>query len=172
MSPRLRLDLVLNDFVAGAIVNKEIKILSDGSPWRPLINVADMGRAIAWSFIRKEYNSDNFLVVNVGSNEWNYQVKDLANMVGEVFGPSVSVSVNENASPDKRSYQVDFSLFRELAPDHQPLKSLKKSVEDLKIGLELMGFNDSNYHNSRMIRLRELNRLKEQNLISQDLFWN
>ncbi len=76
ISPRLRLDLVLNDFVASALVNKKIEILSDGKPWRPLINVKDMARAIEWASIRKD--GGNFLIVNAGSDEWNYQVVDLA----------------------------------------------------------------------------------------------
>ena len=75
MSDRLRLDLVLNDFVAGAVANGEINIMSDGSPWRPLINVRDMGRAIIWGIERKASNGGNYLVINTGSNIWNYQVK-------------------------------------------------------------------------------------------------
>ena len=172
MSPRLRLDLVLNDFVAGAITNKEIKILSDGTPWRPLINVEDMGRAIAWSIGRTDNNKEPHIIVNVGANEWNYQVKDLAFMVKEVFGSEVEVSINENASPDKRSYKVDFSLYEKLAPNHQPKKSLRQTVEDLKVGLEQIGFNDKNYLNSNMIRLRELNRLKANGYVDEDLYWN
>src|SRR5581483_5808412 len=75
-SPRLRLDLVLNDFVAGAIASKKIGILSDGKPWRPLINVKDMARAIDWAIQREMSFGGEFLAVNVGSDEWNYQVKD------------------------------------------------------------------------------------------------
>src|SRR5665213_3333957 len=78
MSPRLRLDLVLNDFVASALALKKINILSDGSPWRPLINTKDMARAMDWAISRPSANGGTFLIVNVGSDSWNYQVKDLA----------------------------------------------------------------------------------------------
>ncbi|MCK4747992.1 MAG: SDR family oxidoreductase, partial [Bacteroidales bacterium] len=67
MSDRLRLDLVLNDFVAGAISSGEVTILSDGKPWRPLINVRDMGRAIMWAHERDIEKGGNFLVINTGS---------------------------------------------------------------------------------------------------------
>ncbi|MFC7610852.1 SDR family oxidoreductase [Teichococcus aestuarii] len=73
MSPRLRLDLVLNDFVAGALANGEVSVLSDGTPWRPLIHVRDMARAIEWAIIRAPENGGNFLTVNVGTERWNYR---------------------------------------------------------------------------------------------------
>ena len=74
MSQRLRLDLVVNDFVACAVTSRNITILSDGTPWRPLIHVRDMARAIDWAISRGAAHGD-FLAVNVGSNTWNYQVK-------------------------------------------------------------------------------------------------
>jgi nucleoside-diphosphate-sugar epimerase len=72
MSDRLRLDLVLNDFVAAAISTGKITVLSDGTPWRPLINVKDMARAIEWAIARKSENGGRVLVVNTGSDVWNY----------------------------------------------------------------------------------------------------
>jgi len=73
MSDRLRLDLVLNDFVASAIANGEIVVLSDGSPWRPLIDVRDMARAVGWALNREINSGSEYLAINVGKNEWNYQ---------------------------------------------------------------------------------------------------
>ncbi len=113
MSKRLRLDLVLNDFVAGAVSSKKITILSDGSPWRPLINTKDMARAIDWAIRRDGSTGGNFLAVNIGSDEWNYQVKDLAEAVAKVM-PEVDVSINKNAQPDKRSYRVEFWTFQKV----------------------------------------------------------
>ena len=81
MSDRLRLDLVLNDFVACAIASGEITVLSDGTPWRPLIDVEDMARAISWAIVRKPGNGGKFLAVNAGRDEGNYQVRDLAEAV-------------------------------------------------------------------------------------------
>ncbi len=78
MSDRLRLDLVLNDFVACALSTGEITVLSDGTPWRPLIEVRDMARAIEWALSRRGDEGGSFLALNAGSDSWNYQVKDLA----------------------------------------------------------------------------------------------
>jgi nucleoside-diphosphate-sugar epimerase len=119
-SNRLRLDLVVNDFVAGAVASKRIDILSDGTPWRPLINVLDMARAIDWAILRTPEQGGSFLALNAGTNEWNYQVKELAEIVAEVVH-GCKVTVNADAAPDKRSYRVNFDLFKKLAPNHQPV---------------------------------------------------
>jgi len=170
MSKRLRLDLVLNDFVAGAVSSKKITILSDGSPWRPLINVKDMARAIDWGIRRDASIGGNFLAINVGSDEWNYQVKDLAEAVAKVI-PGVDVSINKNAQPDKRSYRVSFGLFRELAPDYQPQVDLVSSIDELRDGLVAMNFNDSDFRESRLIRLKMLTELQEKGLCNENLEW-
>ncbi|PKV76168.1 NAD-dependent epimerase/dehydratase family protein [Pontibacter ramchanderi] len=170
MSDRLRLDLVLNDFVAGAVATGKITILSDGSPWRPLIHVKDMARAIDWAITREASNGGEFLAVNAGSNEWNYQVKELAQAVAEVIS-GTEVSVNLEAAPDKRSYRVNFDLFKSLAPNHQPIYTLKQSIEELRDGLEAMRFKDGNFRNSQYMRLMVLNSLQESEAINQQLQW-
>jgi nucleoside-diphosphate-sugar epimerase len=170
MSERLRLDLVLNDFVAGAVSTKKITILSDGTPWRPLINIKDMAKAIDWAVRRDSQNGGDFLAVNVGSDEWNYQVKELAQAVADII-PGVTVSINKNAQPDKRSYRVNFELFKKLAPDHQPEVSLNATIIELKNGLEAMNFNDDNFRNSRFMRLKVLNHLREHGFLNEDLGW-
>jgi len=170
MSDRLRLDLVLNDFVAAAIASKQIKILSDGTPWRPLININDMARAIDWAIGRKAVDGRNFLAVNIGSNSWNYQIKDLAEAVAGII-PGTEVSINKDAEPDKRSYSVDFSLFEQVAPNHQPEHDLATTVNELKNGLESMRFNDENFRNSRFMRLKVLNHLRENNMLTESLQW-
>jgi nucleoside-diphosphate-sugar epimerase len=170
MSERLRLDLVLNDFVAGAVAARQITILSDGTPWRPLIHIEDMARAIEWAIGRELSNGGAFLAVNTGSNEWNYQVKDLAHAVAKVI-PDVSVSINKNAQPDKRSYQVDFSLFRRLAPVHQPKVDLIGAIQGLKEGLEKMGFADGNFRNSQFMRLKVLTHFRDIGLLDEQLRW-
>jgi nucleoside-diphosphate-sugar epimerase len=170
MSERLRLDLVLNDFVAGAVASKKIGILSDGTPWRPLINIKDMARAIEWAIIRKRADSGSFLAVNVGSDHWNFQVKDLADAVKKVI-PEVEVSINKDAEPDKRSYRVDFSLFKKLAPAHQPQVDLRSTVGELRDGLLSMGFADENFRNSRFMRLKVLTYLRKAKLLTETLEW-
>ncbi|RME90843.1 MAG: NAD(P)-dependent oxidoreductase [Candidatus Hydrogenedentota bacterium] len=169
-SPRIRLDLVLNDFVAGAITSGKIEILSDGTPWRPLIHVKDMSRAIEWASTRSSDNGGEYLAVNAGSNEWNYQVKELAEAVAKVI-PNTTVTVNPDAAPDKRSYKVSFDLFKSLAPDYTPQVSLEQAVKDIAEGLEKAKFSDANFRESEYIRLVKLNRLKEAGLLNENLEW-
>jgi nucleoside-diphosphate-sugar epimerase len=171
MSDRLRLDLVLNDFVANAIASGKISILSDGTPWRPLIHIKDMARAIDWGIQRHPQEGGEFLTINVGSNEWNYQVKDLAEAVAKVI-PGVEVLVNKNAQPDKRSYRVSFDRFAKLAPDFQPQIDLNMAVEDLKKGLTAMNFKDKDFRSSRLMRLNVLNQLTDTGLLTNNLEWS
>lgn len=169
-SNRLRLDLVINDFVAGAVTSKKIDILSDGTPWRPLINVLDMARAIEWAIERTTETGGDFLAVNTGSSEWNYQVKELADAVAEIV-QGCKVSVNPDAPPDKRSYRVNFDLFKELAPHHQPMFDLKSTVIALVENLNQMGFNDADFRKSSLIRLNVIKQLKADGYLDNDLFW-
>ena len=170
MSERLRLDLVVNDFVACAVSSGNISILSDGTPWRPLIHVRDMARAIDWAIDRDREQGGDFLAVNVGSNVWNYQVKELADAVAKVI-PGVTISVNKNAPPDNRSYRVDFALYERLAPSHQPQVDLLTAVSELHEGLSTMGFRDPNFRASRFMRLEVLKQLGAKGLIGKDLRW-
>ena len=166
-TPRTRLDLVLNDFVISAILDKKISILSDGTPWRPLIHVHDMCRAIDWA-IHRDDQYNNIRSINIGSNEWNYQVKDLAEAVARYAG-NVSVDINTNAPPDKRSYQVDFSLFKKIAPNYQPEMNLEKSIDDLFVGLSTLKINEVNFRESKFIRLKVLMHLMSQGVIDSNL---
>lgn len=168
LSDRLRLDLVLNDFVAGAISSNEISILSDGTPWRPLINVRDMARAIIWAHERDPSDGGNFLTVNTGSNQWNYQVKELAFEINKILA-EVDVSINKDAQPDKRSYKVSFDKFKELAPDNQPKYDLKNTISDLIDGLSDINFKDKNFRQSRLIRLFVVNELLEKGILDKNL---
>jgi nucleoside-diphosphate-sugar epimerase len=171
MSERLRLDLVLNDFVASAITSGKIVILSDGTPRRPLIHVHDMARAIDWAIGRDLSGGGEYLVVNVGSNKWNYRIKELAEAVAKVL-PGTDISINKNAAPDKRSYIVDFSLFKRLAPDHQPKIDLETTVLELKDGLESVHFKERDFRNSHFMRLKVLDSLKEEGLLDESLRWS
>ncbi len=166
-SDRLRLDLVLNDFVASAIAEKKISILSDGTPWRPLIHVKDMARAMDWAINRD--NGDNFLIINAGSNRWNYQVKELAAAVQESFD-DIEVNINKDAQPDKRSYKVSFDLFEKLAYSYQPQVNLTEAVKDLSKGLSAIHFNDVNFRQSNLVRLKRIQSLVENSIIDENLF--
>jgi nucleoside-diphosphate-sugar epimerase len=170
MSDRLRLDLVINDFVASALINNNITILSDGTPWRPLINTLDMARAISWAMNRNELNGGEFLVVNTGSNAWNYQVRDIATFVKQRL-PNTFVHINSNAQPDKRSYRVNFDLFKKLAPDFYPQYTIEQTIEELILGLTSIKFRDNDFRNSELIRINKLNSLKNNNFINENLIW-
>jgi nucleoside-diphosphate-sugar epimerase len=171
MSDRLRLDLVLNDFVANAIAARKIMILSDGTPWRPLITVQDMARAIDWAVTRPADNGGNFIALNVGSNRWNYQVKSLADAVAQEI-PDIEVSINKDAAPDKRSYQVNFDLFGKLAPMHQPKIDLSHAIMMLKEGLTSMHFSDANFRQSSYMRLKVLQEHLDRGRLTKRLRWS
>jgi nucleoside-diphosphate-sugar epimerase len=170
MSERLRLDLVLNDFVASAVASGKITILSDGTPWRPLIHIKDMARAIDWGVERPLRAGGPFLVVNVGANGWNYQVRDLAEAVARII-PGTEVSINKDAQPDNRSYRVNFDLFRSLAPNHQPQYDLDTAIRELRDGLEAMTFREQNFRNTKFMRLKIIESLRERGCLDEKLRW-
>lgn len=170
MSDRLRLDLVLNDFVACALSQHEITVLSDGSPWRPLIDVADMARAIDWAISRSPDNGGRYLAVNIGADNCNYQVRDLAKAVAAAVDDT-KVSINLAAPVDSRSYKVDFGLFRSLAPAYQPLVMLGDSIRNLVSGLQRMHFSDPDFRASPLIRLLVLQGHIDARRLSEGLAW-
>jgi nucleoside-diphosphate-sugar epimerase len=129
-----------------------------------------MARAIDWAVDRPAEQGGSFLALNTGSDEWNYQIRQLANAVAEIV-PGVEVSVREDAAPDSRSYKVGFGLFRELAPDHQPQVGLAEAIDDLSAGLQRMGFADPDFRNSRLVRLRVLDDLRADGLLTDALEW-
>jgi nucleoside-diphosphate-sugar epimerase len=169
MSSRLRLDLVLNDFVASAISNGKINILSDGKPWRPLIDVNDMARALDWASKRRLDNGGNFLIINTGANECNYSIIQLAEEVKKKL-PDTIIEINTSAPPDKRSYKVDFSLFKNLANGFDPIYNLEKSISGLINGLNDVKFQDINFRDSDLIRLNHLKKLKLTKKVDESLY--
>lgn len=170
-SDRTRLDLVLNDFVASAMATGRVDILSDGTPWRPLIHVADMARAIEWAIARDAADGGHYLAVNAGADGWNHQVGELARGVADAI-EGVEISVNMEAPPDRRSYRVDFSLFRSLAPRHQPRIDLATAIGGLRAGLAAAGFDDAQFRaRSPWVRLRALDAHIRAGRLGEDLRW-
>jgi nucleoside-diphosphate-sugar epimerase len=129
-----------------------------------------MARAIDWAIQRDPSRGGSFLKVNVGDDRWNYQVKELADAVARAI-PGVEVSINKNAQPDKRSYRVSFGKFKQLAPGYTPEVDLMTAVAELRDGLNAIGFNDENFRQSKFIRLNTLTRLKNENLLNDNLEW-
>ena len=169
ISSRLRLDLVLNDFVASAVTKGEIEILSDGSAWRPLVHVEDMALSIEWAINRNV--GDLFLSINIGSEEWGYKILDLAHLVKDIF-PGTVIKKYHDAQPDTRSYEVDFSLFKQLAPNHQPKVTIEKAVIGLSEGLFEINFIDTDFRKSKkLIRLNTLRDHCQSGRLDNDLYW-
>ena len=166
-APRLRLDLVLNDLVAHALLTGEINVLSDGTPWRPLIDVADMARAIDWAIGR---DGDPFCLCNTGSNDRNWQVRTLADAVAAAV-PGARVRINADAPTDPRSYRVDFSRFAALAPDHQPRMSLSDSIAALSQGITALGLTADDLRAPSTIRLKMLDHHIATGRLTADLRW-
>ena len=170
MSDRLRLDLVLNDFVACAIASGEITVLSDGTPWRPMIDVEDMARAISWAIVRKLQNGGKFLAVNTGRDESNYQVRGLAEAVArQVAG--TTVSINTSARSDNALLQGGLRLVPVAGAGLYPQVSLDQSIARLRDGLAAMGFADKDFRNSPYMRLETLERHMAAGRLGADLRW-
>ena len=169
VSDRLRLDLVLNDFVASAIKYKNITILSDGSPWRPLIDVKDMTNAIIWA-IQHKFKDNNPLSINIGNNEWNFNVKKLATSVAEQI-KGTKIDLNLNAPKDSRSYKVDFSLYKSLAGDFYPKQNLCESIESLAKQIYQIDLPEISFRESNFIRLNHLKNLLAKKKVDNKLRW-
>jgi len=169
MSPRVRLDLVLNDFVATALSISVINILSDGSPWRPLIDVNDMTKLMIWGAFR---DGCGYEIFNAGGQFCNYQVFELAKKVASALKTDVSINLNKSAPIDNRSYQVDFSkLLSVVAPEFAPSISLSESIDNLVDGLK--DYLDSISPNNRehLIRLKTLINHRAQGRLDENLLW-
>ena len=143
-SPRLRLDLVLNDFVASALTCNEINVLSDGTPLRPLIDVQDMTNAICWAC--SEDFQPGHHIYNVGSNEWNFSVKEIADMVASAT--AAKVSINPTAQSDPRSYSVCFDKFKKDSWAY-PTRNLFDTITELINGIRHMNI-DADFRNSNL----------------------
>ncbi len=167
MSNRLRLDLVLNDFVASALTNHKIEILSDGSPWRPLIDVEDMAAAFDWAMHRKDHG---FMVCNAGTNNWNFNIKEIAEQVSKQI-PGCVIQINSDAPPDKRSYKVNFSLYKKLAGSYYPTRSIETTIHNLISGLQNIKFAENNFRQGNLMRLNTLNQLLSTHLLDNQLYW-
>lgn len=167
-SPRCRFDLVVNDFVLSAMSVGEISVLSDGTPWRPMIHVRDMAKALAWGVSRTI--GEDYLVVNVGENQNNHQVKDLAQIVASVI-PNTKISIAKEGAPDKRSYRVNFDALEKLTGPGFIEWSVRGAAEELIMQLKKIEFNDKNFRNSKYIRFNVLKNLQDREILNADLRW-
>ncbi len=157
VSPRLRFDLVLNNLVAWAYTTGLVYLKSDGTPWRPIVHIADIARAFiaVLEAPRELIHNEAF---NIGRNEDNYRIRDLAQIVYETV-PGCRIQFAEGAQPDKRNYRVDCSKIRRVLPDFQPAWDARKGAQELydayrTIGLKLDDFEGPRY--KRIDHIRKL----------------
>ena len=167
-SPNLRLDLVLNDLVASAIINNHVQVLSDGTPWRPLVHVQDMSRAIRWAI---DYNDfDFFLAVNIGSKEFTYQVKDFAKIVSNSI-PGTRLSIATDKAIDSRSYKVDFSLYESISGQkYYPKFNAEKTIDDLIDCVKKLNIPSDFRETSNWMRLKYLENRIKSNVLDESLY--
>ena len=148
VSPRLRFDLVLNNLVAWAFTTGRVYIKSDGTPWRPIVHIEDISRAFiaVMNAPREAIHNEAF---NVGRNEDNYRIRELADIVEEVV-PGCKIEYAEDGGPDKRCYRVDCSKILRVVPEFNPQWNARRGAEELyaayqKIGLTLEEFEGEKY---------------------------
>ena len=153
-SPMLRIDLVANNLLASALVFNEIRIMSDGSPGRPLVHCRDIGRAfLAFMAAPKEVVRNR--AVNIGANSENYQVKDVASQVQKLV-PEAKVSYTGELGEDPRSYRVKFDLLSSLLPDFELEYTLSRGMEELHGKLIERKFSAVDFDGDKFVRLRTL----------------
>lgn len=168
-SPRLRLDIVLNNLVAWAHTTGAIRLQSDGTPWRPLVHVEDVARA-ALALLEApagEIAGESF---NIGSAEQNYRIRELADITQQRF-PDCEVTFAEGASPDPRSYRVDFSKFASAFPDCTFEWTAERGVAELAAAYADAGLTLEDFEGHRFIRLNQLRRLLDGGELDGELRW-
>ena len=147
-SENLRLDLAINDFVASAITENCIKVLSNGEPFRPFISVQDMARAVMGIALAEQRRDSTFSIYNVGSDAFTYKIKDLAYAVATHLSFSPDVEINHSAASDNRSYKVDFQKFNSDFPKFTPQQFLPQVVTELEDQItKLVSINGVGYKN-------------------------
>lgn len=170
ISENMRNDLVVSNLIISGILENKITVLSNGKPWRPLVNIDDISRAIIL-FLK----DDNFFenpIFNIGKNEMNYTVKDIADIVSDCFNPKLSVEVNDKMPDDPRSYRVNFDKLKNNFPNFKFKFELKNSVKDIYNFLKKINPQNLEYllgHN--FVRKKKIIKLIEDNRINKKFFW-
>lgn len=167
-SPRQRFDLVVNDLAAGAFLNKEIRMASDGTPWRPFVHILDISHAVACVLDAPRDVIHNE-IFNVGSDRSNYQVRQIAEIIGDLV-PGCNV-VFGDSSADKRNYRADFTKIHEQLPGFECAWDVERGAKDLLDIFERIGFNEELYQFRGHTRIRQIKHLLDTAQIDDDFFW-
>jgi nucleoside-diphosphate-sugar epimerase len=167
-SPRIRLDVVLNNLAAWAFTTGKVMIMSDGTPWRPLVHVRDIGAAATAAL-----TAPNELVrneaFNVGAKDENYRVRELAEIVQETFA-DCEIEYAEGAGPDPRSYRVDFRKLAETLPDARPSWTAREGARELRQAFESARLSSAAF--DLYTRLARLKLLISERSLDDDLRWS
>ena len=167
-SPRLRLDIVLNNLAGWAHTTGQIRLLSDGSSWRPMIHVCDLA-TVAIELLAAPEDVIRDQAFNVGSAAQNYAIRDLADVVAEVTGCETSIA--SEATSDPRSYRVDFSKLERTFPDLEFAWDARRGATELMSAFEANDLTTAKFDGDAYVRLRRLKTLIESNALDAELRW-
>lgn len=170
MSPRMRFDTVLNDFVGCAITTGRIVIHSDGKPWRPVVDVRDVARTIEL-FLEAPLHLIHNEAFNNGADHLNHQVRELAEIAAEAV-PGCELEIRSDSGADQRTYKADFSKMRRTFPDFEFKWNARTGARALAEGLQAAGLTREQYEGNRFVRLRWLKHLLESGRLDQSLHWS
>jgi nucleoside-diphosphate-sugar epimerase len=169
VSPRLRVDVVVNNLVGYAHTTGKVLIQSDGTPWRPLVHVEDIARAFL-SVLEAPRDLIHDEAFNVGASSENYRIRDLAEIVEEIV-PGASASFATGGGPDKRSYQVDCSKIGRVLRDYEPRWTVPRGVEQLYEAYAHNGLTLDQFTGSRYLRINRVRELQEAGQLDDALRW-
>lgn len=165
-SPRLRADIVVNNLTGTAFTRGEVRLQSDGTPWRPLVHVRDIGQAfLAVLAAPREVVHDQ--AFNVGRDEDVVQIRDVALAVADAFGAPVTFA--EGASPDRRDYRVDFTKITECLPMFRPEWTVPDGIDELASDMDRIGLAADDFEGERYVRLHRVNRLRADGILDDML---
>jgi nucleoside-diphosphate-sugar epimerase len=170
VSPRLRLDIVLNNLVGWALTTGAVRLQSDGTAWRPLIHVEDMAAAIvaALEAPRERIHAQAF---NAGASSANYVVRDLAMMVAEAV-TAVDVEFAQGAGTDPRSYRVDFSKIADTLETFRPTWDARRGARQLADAYRSAGMDEELFLGDRFVRLSRIKTLRDEGALDAELRWH
>lgn len=153
-SPMLRIDLVVNNLLGSAMAYGQIRIMSDGSPWRPLIHCRDIARAfIAFSEAPKEKVHNK--AVNTGGNSENYRVREVADQVKRLM-PEAAITYTGEVGADPRNYRVNFDLLKQVLPNFKLQYTLASGMDELHKAMVDHKFGKKDFEGDQFVRLRVL----------------
>ena len=168
VSPRLRTDIVVNNLVGHALLTGEVRVASDGTPWRPLVHVEDIARAFI-AVLHAPRAAVHNQAFNVGQTAENYQVRDVAQLVADVV-PGSRVRYAEGGGPDPRSYRVNCDRLVTTVTGFTPRHRLADGIAELYEGYRAAGLTGADFE-ERYVRLRHVRRLIDGGLLDTTLRW-